>query len=181
MAPKRWGPFTGRHLTTMFIALVIGAVAVPITAQATSTGQDVVITDPSASPERYAKVDANGKLQVSDAHLRTDAFGNLKVASQYGVVTARSANLDDAFHGSKTLGLNDEDLAIAGAVRVVVTSLHVTMTDVDTGETAQASQRGYFTGWHPGVRAFREWVEPQQEIGPQLERLGIRRPISAGS
>lgn len=45
---------------------------------------------------------------------------------------------------------------------------------VDTGETAQASERSYFTGWHPGIRAFQEWVEPQQEIGPQLERLGIR-------
>jgi N-acyl homoserine lactone hydrolase len=45
---------------------------------------------------------------------------------------------------------------------------------VDTGETARASQRSYFTGWHPGIRAFHEWVEPQQEIGPQLERLGIR-------
>jgi N-acyl homoserine lactone hydrolase len=46
---------------------------------------------------------------------------------------------------------------------------------VDTGETAGASQRGYFPSWHPGVRAFREWVEPEQEIGPQLERLGISR------
>jgi Metallo-beta-lactamase superfamily len=45
---------------------------------------------------------------------------------------------------------------------------------VDTGETARASQPGYFAGWHPGVRAFREWVEPEQEIGPQLGRLGIR-------
>jgi N-acyl homoserine lactone hydrolase len=45
---------------------------------------------------------------------------------------------------------------------------------VDTGETARASQPGYFPGWHPGVRAFREWVEPEQEIGPQLERLGIQ-------
>jgi glyoxylase-like metal-dependent hydrolase (beta-lactamase superfamily II) len=45
---------------------------------------------------------------------------------------------------------------------------------VDTGETARASRPGYFPGWHPGVRAFREWVEPEQEIGPQLERLGIR-------
>jgi glyoxylase-like metal-dependent hydrolase (beta-lactamase superfamily II) len=44
---------------------------------------------------------------------------------------------------------------------------------VDTGETAGASQPGYFPSWHPGVRAFREWVEPEQEIGPQLERLGI--------
>jgi N-acyl homoserine lactone hydrolase len=45
---------------------------------------------------------------------------------------------------------------------------------VDTGETALASQPGYFTGWHPGIRAFREWVEPEEEIGPQLEGLGIR-------
>jgi glyoxylase-like metal-dependent hydrolase (beta-lactamase superfamily II) len=45
---------------------------------------------------------------------------------------------------------------------------------VDTGEDARASQRSYFAGWHPGLRAFREWVEPEQEIGPQLERLGIR-------
>ena len=45
---------------------------------------------------------------------------------------------------------------------------------VDTGETARASERSYFTRWHPGIRAFREWVQPEQEIGPQLERLGIR-------
>jgi glyoxylase-like metal-dependent hydrolase (beta-lactamase superfamily II) len=45
---------------------------------------------------------------------------------------------------------------------------------VDTGEDARASERGYFPRWHPGVRAFRRWVEPKQEIGPQLERLGIR-------
>jgi N-acyl homoserine lactone hydrolase len=45
---------------------------------------------------------------------------------------------------------------------------------VDTGENARASQPGYFARWHPGLRAFREWVEPGQEIGPQLQRLGIR-------
>jgi N-acyl homoserine lactone hydrolase len=45
---------------------------------------------------------------------------------------------------------------------------------VDTGEDARASQRSYFARWHPGLRAFREWVEPQEEIGPQLQRLGIR-------
>jgi N-acyl homoserine lactone hydrolase len=45
---------------------------------------------------------------------------------------------------------------------------------VDTGEDARASQPGYFARWHPGLRSFRESVEPQQEIGPQLERLGIR-------
>jgi len=45
---------------------------------------------------------------------------------------------------------------------------------VDTGESARASEPGYFPRWHPGTRAFHEWVEPEQEIGPQLERLGIR-------
>jgi N-acyl homoserine lactone hydrolase len=45
---------------------------------------------------------------------------------------------------------------------------------VDTGEDARASQRSYFARWHPGLRAFREWVEPEQEIGPQLKRLGIQ-------
>jgi glyoxylase-like metal-dependent hydrolase (beta-lactamase superfamily II) len=45
---------------------------------------------------------------------------------------------------------------------------------VDTGEDARAYERSYFTRWHPGLRAFREWVTPKQEIGPQLEGLGIR-------
>lgn len=46
---------------------------------------------------------------------------------------------------------------------------------VDTGETARASRPGYFPRWHPVFRlAVREWVEPEEEIGPQLKRLGIQ-------
>lgn len=46
---------------------------------------------------------------------------------------------------------------------------------VDTGETARVSEPGYFPRWHPYFRlGLREWVEPEQEIGPQLERLDIR-------
>jgi N-acyl homoserine lactone hydrolase len=46
---------------------------------------------------------------------------------------------------------------------------------VDTGETARASSPGYFPRWHPIFRlAVRESVEREEEIGPQLERLGIR-------
>jgi N-acyl homoserine lactone hydrolase len=45
---------------------------------------------------------------------------------------------------------------------------------VDTGETARASEPGYFPRWQPFFRfAVREQVRPEQEIGPQLERLGI--------
>jgi glyoxylase-like metal-dependent hydrolase (beta-lactamase superfamily II) len=47
---------------------------------------------------------------------------------------------------------------------------------VDTGETARAAEPGYFPRWQPFFRfAVREQVEPEQEIGPQLERLGIGR------
>jgi len=46
---------------------------------------------------------------------------------------------------------------------------------VGTGETARASQPGYLPRWHPAFRfAVRERVEPEEEIGPQLEQLGIR-------
>ena len=45
---------------------------------------------------------------------------------------------------------------------------------VDTGETARVSEPGYFPRWQPFFRfAVREQVEREQEIGPQLGRLGI--------
>jgi len=47
---------------------------------------------------------------------------------------------------------------------------------VDTGETARISEPGYFPRWQPFFRfAVRESVAREQEIGPQLERLGIGR------
>jgi glyoxylase-like metal-dependent hydrolase (beta-lactamase superfamily II) len=45
---------------------------------------------------------------------------------------------------------------------------------VDTGETARSTEPGYFPRWHPYYRfGVRLWVSPEQEIGPQLQRLGI--------
>jgi N-acyl homoserine lactone hydrolase len=45
---------------------------------------------------------------------------------------------------------------------------------VDTGETAGASQPGYFPRWHPYFRlAVRMSVAPEQEIGPALRGVGI--------
>jgi N-acyl homoserine lactone hydrolase len=45
---------------------------------------------------------------------------------------------------------------------------------VDTGETARSSEPGYFPRWHPYFRTgVREWVAPDEEVGPQLERLGF--------
>ncbi len=45
---------------------------------------------------------------------------------------------------------------------------------VDTGETARVAEPGYFPWWHPYFRfALREWVQPEEEIGPQLRALGF--------
>jgi N-acyl homoserine lactone hydrolase len=45
---------------------------------------------------------------------------------------------------------------------------------VDTGETARVAEPGYFPRWHPYFRfGVREWVQPEDEIGPQLRRLGF--------
>jgi N-acyl homoserine lactone hydrolase len=45
---------------------------------------------------------------------------------------------------------------------------------VDTGETARSAQPGYFPRWHPFYRyGVRTSVTPEEEIGPQLRRLGI--------
>jgi N-acyl homoserine lactone hydrolase len=45
---------------------------------------------------------------------------------------------------------------------------------VDTGETSRTSEPGYFPGWNPYYRlGVRMAVTPEQEIGPQLERLGL--------
>jgi glyoxylase-like metal-dependent hydrolase (beta-lactamase superfamily II) len=45
---------------------------------------------------------------------------------------------------------------------------------VDTGQTARVNEPGYYPSWHPFYRfGLREQVTPEQEIGPQLERVGI--------
>ena len=45
---------------------------------------------------------------------------------------------------------------------------------VDTGETARVAEPGYFTRWQPYFRlGVRESVRADQEVGPQLRRLGF--------
>ena len=45
---------------------------------------------------------------------------------------------------------------------------------VDTGETAGTREPGYFPRWHPYFRlAVQLDVSPEQEVGPQLLKLGI--------
>ena len=45
---------------------------------------------------------------------------------------------------------------------------------IDTGETARVMEPGYFPRWQPYFRlAVRFAVRPDQEVGPQLESLGL--------
>jgi len=45
---------------------------------------------------------------------------------------------------------------------------------VDTGETARATEPGYFPSWHPYYRrCIRLQVEPEDEIGPKLRAGGF--------
>ena len=45
---------------------------------------------------------------------------------------------------------------------------------VDTGETAKTSETGYFPRWQPYFKlAVRMNVSPEQEIGPQMKKLGF--------
>lgn len=43
----------------------------------------------------------------------------------------------------------------------------------DTGQTSEAAQPGYFPAWHPYLRAARFELGPSDEVGAQLERIGI--------
>lgn len=46
---------------------------------------------------------------------------------------------------------------------------------IDTGETAKTAEPGYFPRWHPYYRSHvKEDVKPEEEIGPQLEGIGIK-------
>ena len=78
-----------------------------------------------------------------------------------------------------------------GALRPYITLLDTTWTEplpiyawviehpeglivVDTGETARVAEPGYFPWWHPYYKlGLREWVRPEEEIGPQLRALGF--------
>ncbi|CAN5487421.1 N-acyl homoserine lactonase QqlR [soil metagenome] len=45
---------------------------------------------------------------------------------------------------------------------------------IDTGESSHANDPGYQPRWHPFVQTSeRRWVAPEQEVGPQLQGMGI--------
>jgi glyoxylase-like metal-dependent hydrolase (beta-lactamase superfamily II) len=97
-------------------------------------------------------------------------------AIQTGTVAVTSAWREGVGHGRRRLlhAIADRQFTEPLPIYAFAIEHPEGVIVVDTGEDARASHRGYFPRWHPGVRAFREWVEPEQEIGPQLARVGIR-------
>jgi N-acyl homoserine lactone hydrolase len=98
-------------------------------------------------------------------------------AIQTGTVALTSAWREGVGHGRRRLlhAIADREWTEPLPIYAFAIEHREGVIVVDTGENARASQPGYFARWHPGLRAFREWVEPEQEIGPQLQRLGIGR------
>jgi glyoxylase-like metal-dependent hydrolase (beta-lactamase superfamily II) len=97
-------------------------------------------------------------------------------AIQTGTVTIKSAQLEGRGHGlrRRLQPLLDRQWTAPLPIYAYAIEHPEGVIVVDTGESARASQPGYFPRWHPVFRlAVREFVEPEQEIGPQLERLGI--------
>lgn len=46
---------------------------------------------------------------------------------------------------------------------------------IDTGETAKTAEPRYFPRWHPYYRSHvKEYVKPEEEVGPQPEGIGIK-------
>jgi glyoxylase-like metal-dependent hydrolase (beta-lactamase superfamily II) len=101
-------------------------------------------------------------------------------AIQTGTVAIKSRQPEGVGHGPRRLAKTFFDREWTEPLPIYAFAIEHPegVIVVDTGETARATEPGYFPRWHPYFRfGVREWVEPEQEIGPQLERLGIVRDV----
>jgi N-acyl homoserine lactone hydrolase len=97
-------------------------------------------------------------------------------AIQTGTVAVKSRQVNGVGHGlRRRLGtLTDREWSEPLPIFAFAIEHPEGVIVVDTGETARTSEPGYIPRWHPYFRlGVREWVAPEQEIGPQLEQLGI--------
>ncbi len=97
-------------------------------------------------------------------------------AIQTGTVAIKTRQREGAGHGKRRLLNTTLDRNWTDPLPIYAYAIEHPegVMVVDTGETARACEPGYFPRWHPYFRfGVREWVKPEEEIGPQLERLGI--------
>lgn len=97
-------------------------------------------------------------------------------AIQTGFVAVKSRQREGAGHGKARLARTFFDRNWSDRLPIYAYAIEHPegVIVVDTGETARATEPGYFPRWHPYFRfGVREWVEPEEEIGPRLRQLGI--------
>jgi N-acyl homoserine lactone hydrolase len=98
-------------------------------------------------------------------------------AIQTGTVALTTSWREGVGHGRRRLlnTLLDRQWTEPLPIYAFAIEHHEGVIVVDTGETARVAEPGYLPRWSPFFRfAVRERVEPEQEIGLQLARLGIR-------
>jgi hypothetical protein len=115
------GPFNGRHLTVMFVALVVAAVFVPSSVWAVDQFTNVAVQDPVSGTK--AKVDSGRHVLVSDGN------GSMTVD---GTVTERLATAGNFVHSNtaKAKAANGciPLLAASGGQAVVIRQIRVNVT-----------------------------------------------------
>jgi hypothetical protein len=91
---KTWGPFTGRQLTIIIVALVFGVVMIPGAVWAVDTYSNVAIQDPVSGAK--AKVASTGALNVGDGSGPLTVNGTVRTHDGDGPMTVDGAvRVDD--------------------------------------------------------------------------------------
>lgn len=97
-------------------------------------------------------------------------------AIQTGTVNIKTAQVEGRGQGGQRLlnVLTDKEWVGPVPIYAWVIEHPEGLIVVDTGETARTAEKSYFPRWYPFFRlAARLYVSPDDEIGPQLRRLGI--------
>jgi hypothetical protein len=125
------GPFNGRHLTVMFVALVVAAVFVPSSVWAVDQFTNVAVQDPVSGNK--AKVDSGRHVLVSDGN------GSMTVD---GTVTNRLATASNFVHSNsaKAKAANGclQLLTVPGGQAAVIRQIRVNVTADPTPGAADA-------------------------------------------
>jgi N-acyl homoserine lactone hydrolase len=97
-------------------------------------------------------------------------------AIQTGLVKVRRAQMESKGQGPARIAhmLFDKEWSEWLPIYAWVINHEEGIIVVDTGETSRVHEKGYHPRWHPFFRrAARFSVHPDEEIGPQLRRMGI--------
>ncbi|MGH2947509.1 MAG: N-acyl homoserine lactonase family protein [Solirubrobacteraceae bacterium] len=97
-------------------------------------------------------------------------------AIQTGTVAVKSRQREGLGRGARRLANTFLDRQWTDPLPILAWAIEHSegLIVVDTGETARTSEPGYFPRWHPYFRTgLREWVAHEEEVGPQLGRLGF--------